>query len=56
MQKIEENDRMGKTRDLFASPATINPIPSRTFMPLYISASPNADFLFPKGFSLVIPS
>ena len=55
-KEIEENDRMGKTRDLFSNLATINPIPSRTFMPLYISASPNADFLFPKAFSLVIPS
>ena len=55
-KEIEENDRMGKTRDLFTSPATVNPIPSRTCMTLYISASPNADFLFPKAFFLVIPS
>ena len=55
-KEIGENNRMGKTRDLFSSPATINPIPSRTDLPLSISASPNIDFLFPKGFSLVIPS
>ena len=55
-KEIGEINRMGKTRDLFSSPATINPIPSRTDLPLSISASPNTDFLFPKAFSLVIPS